>query len=175
MFFARNYCKIHYRRFMRNGHPNLVREEHGMYKIPEYKIWGAMKQRCNNPKDKAYKNYGGRGIAVCKEWQKSFMAFYKDMGKRPEGFTLERIDNNGDYQPLNCRWATRVEQAFNKRLPYNPSGYNGVEYVKGGNRHWRATISINNRTKHLGLFYTALEASIAREKARKERLEQFNV
>jgi hypothetical protein len=73
-----------------------------------------MWQRCTNPNHKGYKNYGGRGITVCERWD-SFKNFYADMGEAPEGRSLDRINNDGNYEPSNCRWATRKEQAQNSR------------------------------------------------------------
>lgn len=79
-----------------------------------YNIWSTMKQRCNNPKDKAYKRYGGRGIKICDRWN-TFANFLADVGDPPSGLSLDRIDNNGNYEPGNCKWSTRKEQQNNMR------------------------------------------------------------
>lgn len=80
-----------------------------------YSIWDSMRQRCNNENNCNYENYGLRGIKVCEEWNKSFEAFLKDMGIPSEGFSIDRINNDGNYEPSNCRWATRSQQRRNRR------------------------------------------------------------
>jgi hypothetical protein len=88
----------------------------------EYRSWCAMKARCLNPKNKRYRRYGGRGITVCERWLHSFPNFIEDMGPRPPGLTLERKDNDGNYEPSNRKWATHVEQANNRHIRRRKDG-----------------------------------------------------
>lgn len=87
--------------------------KHGYWDTSTYKIWCAMLQRCNNPKSTGYKHYGARGIKVCERWE-LFENFLKDMGLRPGSLTLDRIDNDGNYEPSNCRWVTHKENCNNR-------------------------------------------------------------
>jgi hypothetical protein len=92
------------------------RWKHGMSGLPLYKVWISMKQRCYNPSCNIYPSYGGRGIAMCAEWAASFEQFFADVGECPgPGLSLDRIDNDGNYEPGNVRWATNSEQMRNRR------------------------------------------------------------
>jgi len=91
--------------------------KHGYHGTPTYASWQAMKGRCLNPNDDWYSEYGGRGITVCESWAepRGFVAFLADMGEKPPGMTLDRIDNDGNYEPGNCKWSTPAEQNQNTR------------------------------------------------------------
>ena len=111
----------------------------GRVKHPLYTTWLTMKDRCNNPRNRHFANYGGRGIKVCERWARNggsgFWSFVEDMGDRPDGYTLDRIDNDKGYYPENCRWASKVEQNLNKRtnrdVPYVSTRVRGdkTQYV----------------------------------------------
>ena len=115
--------------------------KHGMVGTSTYVIWDSMKQRCINPNDTTYKNYGGRGISVCDRWLK-FENFYADMGERPKGMSIERIDNNGNYCPENCCYATQKEQMRNTRRTVTVK-YQGKEQCMAA---WAEELGINQGT-----------------------------
>lgn len=156
---------------LRNGNTKscgCLREDvltkHGLSETPEYYIWRGMRDRCMNPNLAAYKNYGGRGITVCKRWNESFEHFIADMGDRPSNkHSIDRIDNDGNYKPENCRWATRTEQNRNKRLrTSNTSGISGVWLSNG---KYQAYIGTNGKIIHLGTFKDFFEACCIRKSA----------
>ena len=137
-----------------------MKKTHGMSETRFYKIWVGMRQRCYNEKDTGYKYYGGRGITVCDRWKK-FENFYDDMYESylkhveehgEENTSIDRIDNNGNYESSNCRWTNQTKQLINQReRSDNTSGHTGVSWHKLRNK-WRAYITIDGKIKHLGYF-----------------------
>ena len=99
----------------KHGHVTRCPTTGRKVKSSTYVTWEHMKQRCHNPRADFFPHYGGRGIVVCEAWRRSFAAFLADMGERPPGKTLDRVDVNGNYEPGNCRWATNAEQSLNRR------------------------------------------------------------
>lgn len=142
-------------------------EKHGMFNTSEYNAWRNMRQRCSNPNRPGFELYGARGIKVCERWQRSFSNFYEDMGPKPAGTSLERIDNGQGYSPQNCKWATIHEQNTNRRnnvrvtisgvtktfwewtsiLPIKPQTASRRYYIYG----WDAVDSLTRLIRHQGL------------------------
>lgn len=136
---------------------------HGLRKEPEYENWHNLKQRCLNPNFPDYHRYGGRGIKVCDRWVKSFVDFYEDMGKRPTpSHSIDRIDNDGDYTPKNCRWATKTEQIINRDLKPNSLGVNGVSKNR---KKYAAKIWVDYKSYNFGSYDTVKEAAYVYDQA----------
>ncbi|MFA5024254.1 MAG: AP2 domain-containing protein [Patescibacteria group bacterium] len=140
-----------------------------MSKTKTYNTWKQMKKRCTNSNFPGFKDYGGRGIKVCKRWQ-IFKNFYKDMGDHPDGLWIDRTNNNGNYNPKNCKWVTPKENLNNRRKVLfhtkkranTTSKYIGVVFLKRTDR-WRAYVKENGKSKILGQFKTEEEAYTVRQ------------
>lgn len=123
-----------------------IKRKHGLWKTRSYETWLGMMKRCYNESARNYPRYGGRGIRVCEQWH-DFERFYRDMGERPKGMSLERTDNQGDYFPENCVWATPAEQSKNRRSTIFVT-YNGI------------TQCVSDWAKQLGIPRTRVYARI---------------
>lgn len=134
------------------------RKSHGLSHLPEYKIYANMKARCqsiDNP------SYGGRGIKVCARWADDFVAFLSDMGFRPSPLhEIERIDNGGDYEPDNCCWATRQEQAQNRRKPNRRFGPSNPRMIEWGGENRRLSEVCKEYGVKLGLVVSRMDRGI---------------
>jgi len=152
-------CRRHYLDDRLTAHSISYSYNYG----PLYQTWTDMRSRCHDINNKAYHNYGGRGIKVCKRWD-SFGNFLADMGDKPTtGHSIDRVNNNKGYSPSNCRWATRTEQNRNRRAPKdNTSGVMGVSFDKRSGK-WVAYIRAGGVLHGLGYYNTIPLAATARK------------
>jgi hypothetical protein len=139
---------------------------HGLRGHPLYTKWDSMKQRCYNPNAAKYPSYGARGISVSDEWRDSFVSFYDYMMALPNAmrpdYTIDRIDNEGDYEPGNVRWASRHTQQANQGISNkNKSGFRGVSYYARDN-NWEVGIKVKGERAYLRRYNTIQEAAEAR-------------
>lgn len=121
------FCSLHYRRYKTYGDPYYTQNSrHGKSSTPIYQIWRGMKKRCFDKNNKDYKRYGGRGIVVCQRWL-TFINFYDDMGERPSGYQIDRRNNDGNYEPNNCRWVTSQQNIDNRGPVINGRKLNPIK------------------------------------------------
>lgn len=134
----------------KNDHPSRV--THDMSNSPEYSAWSGIKKRCFNPRYHEYHLYGGRGISMCEEWKHSFEAFYRDMGPRPSGHSIDRIDNNRGYEKSNCRWAPPLHQTENRRCT--------ILYDFNGEKRTLKYISMQTGTDYYKLYHQVVRKGV---------------
>lgn len=152
---------------------NLL-QTHGLRYHPLYQVWRNMLARCNNPKASKYSQYGGRGIKVCDRWLSSIENFIEDVSEGYEkGLELDRINNDGDYEPDNVRWVTHQQNNMNKRSRKNTSSkYKGVSWMPKKGK-WRAYITVNGKFHSLGSFLSEEDAAKAYNEAAKEMFGEY--
>jgi len=138
---------------------------HGLVNTRIYRIWSGIKTRCLNPNHRSYKYYGARGIKMCKEWLR-FMSFYQwvNSSNYQENLTIERSNNDGNYEPDNCIWIPLGEQGKNKRqLKFSETGLAGIHRYKTNGKYF-VKVVINGKRKQIGTYNTLIEAKNKRDK-----------
>ena len=149
---------------------NIYPYVHGETNTKLYNVWRGMKRRCTEKTNSGYANYGGRGIKICKEWENDYISFrdwalcngYIESKLSRNNISIDRIDNDGNYEPCNCRWVTNTIQHRNTRriMSTNKSGFRGVDFYK---KKWRASITVSGKHIHIGTFDSAECAAKARD------------
>lgn len=145
--------------------------KHGMHRSLEYKTWSGMKSRCHNPKDHGYPDYGGRGIVVCDRWRYSFTNFFKDMGVKPSAkHSIERKNNNGNYEPGNCVWATWQDQQNNRRSSRIITlGGESLTVAEWARKNGMAYVTLESRIQHQGWDPAKALTTPVRQKQQKQK------
>lgn len=156
---------------------SMVNQSHGHTRFGRrtatYRVWRSMIARCTSPSMGSWPDYGGKGIKVCERWASSYEAFLGDMGERPAGATIDRIDCTADYEPNNCRWATPEQQSANRRRPKNnSSGEKNVSWIKACKR-WRVAFTVNGRKVYFGHYESFNEARAVAIKTRSQLFGDF--
>lgn len=163
--YAKQLCNMHYLRVWKTGNPGKAtsvyrsRIRHGLDGHPLQSRWEGMMARCYNQNSTSYKNYGGRGITVCERWW-NFANYVIDIGDIPEGQTLDRIDNDGDYEPSNVKWSTRSVQQRNRRVK-SPTGHKNIYFR--GNKYVVIVTNSKSKSVNLGTFTDINKAIEARK------------
>ena len=153
-------CGCYGKQVIKNG----ANKKHNLSNTRLHRIWRNLKSRILNPKYKQYNCYGGRGITICEEWKNDFMTFYNwaMLNGYSDELSIDRIDNDGNYCPENCRWATQTIQTRNQRIQTNnTSGYKGVSCYRKDSTKYRVGIVINKKRIYLGLYPTAEDGAVA--------------
>lgn len=167
--YKKGMCCRHYYRSRKYGSPYAKPARDSSTFLPpgsfknnprEYRSWRNMIERCTNPENSCYEYYGGRGIKVCERWlgQAGLKHFIEDMGNRPDGMTLDRVDVNGDYTPENCRWADHTTQSYNRRAQKHSTEFTGVSRVFHHGRYYFAAHISKNGSAAQKRFLTVEEA-----------------
>lgn len=174
--FVKGYCHKCYTHFRLYGDANVFKKSKpdGRTKMPEYHVWAEMRARCRNKNNKRYERYGGRGIRVCESWNEEIVGFdnfIKDMGRRPDGCSLDRINNDKGYSKENCRWASANIQATNKS---NNKKVPGVTYNKK-DKAWLSRLYYKKKLVLCKQFKKYDDAVLARKEAENRIKEKYGI